>query len=47
MFSIFDEKNSKIKTTNLGYDMDDINEVLDRVEANKFKGEVPYKYNSK
>ena len=47
MYSIFDEKNSKIKTTNLGYDMDDINEVLNRVEANKFKGDVPYKYNSK
>ncbi|MDA3837406.1 MAG: NAD+ synthase [Candidatus Delongbacteria bacterium] len=47
MYSIFDEKNSKIKTTNLGYDMDDINEVLLRVESNKFKGEVPYKYNSK
>ena len=47
MFSIFDEKNSKIKTTNLGYDMDDINEVLERVEANQFKGEVPYKYDYK
>ena len=47
MYSIFDEKNSKIKTTNLGFDMDDINEVLDRVESNKFKGKVPYKYNYK
>lgn len=44
MYSIFDDKNSKIKTTNLGYDMDDINEVLLRVETNKFKSEVPYKY---
>jgi NAD+ synthase len=47
MYSIFDAKNSKIKTTNLGYDMDDINEVLLRVETNKFKGEVPYKYDLK
>lgn len=44
MHSIFTEKNSIIKTTNLGYDIDDINEVLERVEANKFKAEVPYKY---
>lgn len=47
MYSVFDEKNSKIKTTNLGYDMDDINEVLQRVEDNEFKGEVPYVYNYK
>ena len=47
MYSIFDEGNSKMKTTNLGYDMDDINEVLNRVESNKFKGEVPYTYNLK
>jgi NAD+ synthase len=40
--SIMDEKKSRLETVNLGYTMDQIDEVLNRVSGNKYKGEVPY-----
>ncbi len=40
--AIFDEKRSKVEVTNLGYSLDLIDEVLDRVRFNEFKKEVPY-----
>lgn len=40
--SIIDEKKSRLDTVNLGYTMDHIEEVLNRMEHNKYKGEVPY-----
>ncbi|MBU4485509.1 MAG: NAD+ synthase [Candidatus Delongbacteria bacterium] len=40
--SIFDEKKSELETANLGYTLDQINEVLTRVKDNEYKGEVPY-----
>jgi NAD+ synthase len=40
--AIVDEKRSMLDTVNLGYTMDHIQEVLDRMERNKYKGEVPY-----
>lgn len=40
--SIFEEKKSKIETTNLHYTLEEIDEVLSKVENNKFKGEIPY-----
>jgi NAD+ synthase len=40
--AIFDEKKSKLEVTNLGYSIDMIDEVLDRVRFNEYKKEVPY-----
>ncbi len=40
--SIIDEKKSRLDTVNLGYTMDHIEEVLNRMEQNKYKAEVPY-----
>jgi len=40
--SIIDEKKSRLDTVNLGYTMDQIEEVLNRMEHNKYKAEVPY-----
>jgi NAD+ synthase len=40
--AIFDEKKSKLETANLGYTIDQIDEVLNRVRFNEYKKEVPY-----
>ncbi|MFO7810955.1 MAG: NAD+ synthase [Candidatus Delongbacteria bacterium] len=40
--SIFDEGNSKLDTSNLGYSIDQIDEVLNRVKFNEYKSKVPY-----
>ncbi|HXK50514.1 MAG TPA: NAD+ synthase [Clostridiales bacterium] len=40
--AIYDEKKSKLDVTNLGYNLDLIDEVLDRVRFNEFKKEIPY-----
>ncbi len=40
--AIYDEKKSKLDVTNLGYSLDLIDEVLDRVRFNEFKKEIPY-----
>ncbi len=45
--SVFDEKNSKLDTSNLGYTLDQINEVLDRVRFNEYKSKVPYIFDPK
>jgi NAD+ synthase len=40
--AIFDEKKSKLETSNLGYSIDQIDEVLNKVRFNEYKKEVPY-----
>ncbi len=40
--AVYDEKKSKLEVTNLGYNLDLIDEVLDRVRFNEYKKEVPY-----
>lgn len=45
--SIFEEKNSKLETANLGYTLDQIDEVLNRVKFNEYKREIPYIFDPK